>query len=225
MKYILVGLAAVIYAINAEDRFCSVKSEKQVPTEWRTLRYSDCSDSLRRQIRTEIGAAMTYLAMGAHFSKDTINRPGFAEFFFKAASEERGHAIKLIDYLIMRGELSGDDKDFEALTFSLTPRAESWADGYTAIEDALYLESEVTESIKKLIGDCEAAKYTDGPNKGKKFNDYHLADYLTGDFLEEQYKGLKDLADKTSTLGKMLSKHKQLGEFLFDKKLLYGDLF
>lgn len=49
-------------------------------------------------------------------------------------------------------------------------------------------------------------------------------DYLTGDFLEEQYKGQRDLAGKISTLDKLMEKHGPLGEFLFDKKLLNGEL-
>jgi len=52
-----------------------------------------------------------------------------------------------------------------------------------------------------------------------------LVDYLSGDFLEEQYKGQRDLATKISVLGKMLDNYGTLGEFLFDKKLLNGELF
>lgn len=58
------------------------------------------------QVEIELTASMTYLAMAAHFSKDEINRPGFAEYFFKSASEEREHAIKIMDYLLMRGGLT-----------------------------------------------------------------------------------------------------------------------
>lgn len=65
-----------------------------------------CVGRMRIQIEDELKAAMQYMAMGAHFSQDTVNRPGFAELFFKAASEEREHAIKLIHYLLQRGELN-----------------------------------------------------------------------------------------------------------------------
>jgi len=51
-----------------------------------------------------------------------------------------------------------------------------------------------------------------------------LVDYLTSDFLDEQYKGQRDLAGKISTLGKMMQAHGPLGEFLFDKKLLNGEV-
>lgn len=67
-----------------------------------------CIKEVRRQIQAEIDASMQYLAMGAHFARDTVNRPGFSEFFFKAAGEEREHATKLIEYLLMRGQLTDD---------------------------------------------------------------------------------------------------------------------
>lgn len=51
-----------------------------------------------------------------------------------------------------------------------------------------------------------------------------LVDYLTGEFLEEQYKGQRDIAGKTSTLKKMMDKHSALGEFIYDKKLLGMDI-
>lgn len=79
--------------------------EVNVTTTWVDMADS-CTVSMRRQIQEELKAAMQYMAMGAHFSKDSINRPGFAKMFFESASEERDHAIKLISYLLMRGGLT-----------------------------------------------------------------------------------------------------------------------
>lgn len=70
-----------------------------------------CIGKMRSQIQEELKAAMQYMAMGAYFSQDTVNRPGFAEMFFKSASEEREHAIKLIHYLLQRGELTNNISD------------------------------------------------------------------------------------------------------------------
>lgn len=48
-----------------------------------------------------------------------------------------------------------------------------------------------------------------------------FVDYLTGEFLEEQYKGQRDLAGKISTLGKMVkAQGAATADFLFDKQLL-----
>lgn len=87
----------------------SIGQERQadVPNEWLDMSRG-CIKEVRRQIQAEIDASIQYMAMGAHFSKDTINRPGFAEFFFKSSGEEREHAQKLIEYLLMRGLLTDD---------------------------------------------------------------------------------------------------------------------
>lgn len=52
------------------------------------------------------------------------------------------------------------------------------------------------------------------------FFHFQLVDYLTGDFLEEQYTGQRDLAGKVSTLDRMMKGQGELAEFLYDKQLL-----
>lgn len=81
------------------------EKDAEVPQEWIDMT-GGCIKEVERQIQEEINASIQYLTMAAHFSQDTVNRPGFAEFFFKAAGEEREHATKLIEYLLMRGQLT-----------------------------------------------------------------------------------------------------------------------
>lgn len=132
--------------------------------------------------------------MAAYFSQDNVNRPGFAKLFFEAASEEREHAHKLIEYLSMRGrymqQQKGDDADtwtssipgFDiselvkdsgnlnladlkiTLSNLSTPDAKS-SSGLIALQNALKLEAAVTKSIRGLIKICE-----DNP-----FNHYHVS--------------------------------------------------
>ncbi|EFN78735.1 ferritin subunit isoform X2 [Harpegnathos saltator] len=186
----------------------------ELPTSWVDM-VDPCIKIMESQVKTEVEAAMTYLAMGAHFARDTINRPGFSKFFFESASEEREHALKVIEYLLMRGQLTSDVS--KLLKFPLKPIREEWNSGVEALTDALNLEAQVTRSIREIITTCENPKtFT--------FNDYHLVDYFTSDFLDEQYKGQRELAGKISTLGKMMQTHGELGEFLFDKKLLSGEI-
>lgn len=185
-----------------------------VPHTWLDM-VSPCIRALEAQVKTEIEASMTYLAMGAHFSRDTVNRPGFSKLFIESANEEREHAIKVIQYLLMRGQLTSDVS--KLLKFPLKPLREEWNSGVEALTDALNLETQVTNSIRNIIMVCESPK-------DFAYNDYHLVDYLTADFLDEQYKGQRDLAGKISTLGKMMGSHGPLGEFLFDKKLLHGEV-
>jgi len=213
MKTIFVVAALVILAFANANAYLSCDAgSADVSTEWLDMT-SGCVGEVRRQIQAEINASITYLAMGAHFSQDTVNRPGFAEFFFKSASEEREHANKLIEYLLMRTNFTG----ITGLIKVYPPTAISWAKGVDALESALKTEADVTRSIRRVIEKCE----NDKDNKGN--NDYHIVDYLTGEFLEEQYRGQRDLAGKISTLKKMSkpgSINGALGEFLFDKELL-----
>ncbi|XP_011865374.1 PREDICTED: ferritin subunit [Vollenhovia emeryi] len=194
---------------------CIVKPA-DVPTAWLDM-VDPCIKIMESQVKTEMEAAMKYLAMGAHFARDTINRPGFSKFFFESASEEREHAIKIIEYLLMRGQLTNDVSKLlkYPLTNNTNPMRQEWNSGEEALAEALKLEAQVTRSIRDIIIICE---------NSKPFNDYHLVDYLTSDFLDEQYKGQRDLAGKISTLGKMMHAHGPLGEFLFDKKLLNGEV-
>lgn len=192
---------------------------------------SNCAEQTEKQIEKEITASLKYLSYGAYFSQDDVNRPGFANFFFKAASEEREHAEKLIEYLSMRGryfedqdspisklkigELIKNSKEAKALG-ALPEHTPSGSAGLDALKHALAMEMAVTKSIQNLIIACEAEKV----NAQETFNDYHFVDYLTGEFLTEQYQGKRDIAGKISTLSKMIkSSGAELADFLFDKKL------
>lgn len=177
---------------------------------------SECVKKTREQIKTEIKASMSYLAMAVHFAKDSVNRPGFAKFFFEASSEEREHAYKLIEYLSMRGEYMTSDLEnaFDITGFVKNTKDITSLSGIDALKTALGMEKDVTASIRGLIQECE---------KDEEFNHYHFVDYLTSEFLEEQYKGQRDIAGKISTLGKMVkgtTTGAELAEFLFDKQLL-----
>ncbi|XP_017887149.1 ferritin subunit, partial [Ceratina calcarata] len=155
----------------------------KVPPKWLDM-VNDCTVILESQLKNETEAAMTYLAMGAHFARDTVNRPGFSNFFFDSASEERQHAIKIIEYLLMRGQLTSNRP---LLDFPLKPLKEQWQNGLEALTEALDLEAQITQRLHSINRKCEK------PGGGSKFNDYHLVDWLTGDFLDEQYKGERDL--------------------------------
>jgi ferritin heavy chain len=147
------------------------------------------------QVKKEITASLKYLSMAAYFSQDNVNRPGFAKFFFDAASEEREHALKLIEYLQMRGRyfdlensefanlnighLVRDSEKATALgldglwTAPLKPRDNQVSAGLNAMRVALKMEYAVTSSIKELIKSCEAEKLES--NENEFFNDYHVS--------------------------------------------------
>lgn len=124
-----------------------------------------CIKEVKRQIQAEIDASMAYLAMAAHFSQDTINRPGFAKFFFESAAEEREHGHKLIEYLLMRGQLIGANNEITNLITLEAPAKTVWPSGVEALKDALRTEAKVTQSIRRVIAVCE---------NDNKNNDYHV---------------------------------------------------
>lgn len=206
--FIFVCLVACAIAVPSTAELNCEHKKPDIPKDWIDM-VDPCVQKMRGQIEEELKASMQYLAMGAHFSRDTINRPGFAKMFFESASEERDHAIKLISYLLMRGELSQNISNL--IKKQYMPAITTWDTGVAAMKDALRLEAKVTNKIRDVIKVCE------GTNE---YNDYHLVDYLTGDFLEEQYHGQREIAGKISQLDKMMEKHGALGEFLFDKKLM-----
>ena len=206
-------LALSVVGLSRGDGLKCTLKQADIPSAWIDM-VDPCIKVLEDQVQKEIDASMTYLAMGIHFARDTVNRPGFSKFFLQSANEEREHAIKVIEYLLMRGQLTGNVS--KLLNFPLKPERQEWTP-MEALISALELESKVTKSIQKIITTCESPS-------GFKFNDYHLVDYLTGDFLEEQYKGQRDLAGRISTLGRMNATHGPLGEFLYDKKLLNGEV-
>lgn len=235
-KFIIFVALALFVTVSADT--CDLSSKDH----FRNLDFvdmkSECVRLTEEQIEKEITASLKYLSYGAYFSRDTVNRPGFASFFFNAANEEREHAEKLIDYLSMRGRYFEDQESpiskieigkliknsehAKALgidnvwTASLKPQNNGVSAGFEALRTALKMEMAVTQSIKNLIIACESEK----ASNGETFNDYHFVDYLTGDFLTEQYQGKRDIAGKISTLGKMIkSNGAELADLLFDKKL------
>lgn len=200
------------------------------PSQWGNM-VDPCIQTTISQIGCEIRASLEYFKFGTHFARYDINRPGFAKFFYGSASEEREHAIKLIEYLTMRGAAKPFDKKTDlghllknAASCPIFNIAETcYANGHNAMKCALDMESAVTGAINKLISTCEASEVCDNGKDcpdDKKTNDYHFVDYLTGEFLEEQYKGQRDIAGRVKTLEKLLHTHGNIGEFLFDKTLL-----
>lgn len=206
MKSIFFGVVAIVVAILSFNQE-TAQAQKQTGTteapnnnnEWDKMD-DNCLKELHRQIQQEFDASIVYLKYAAYFAQEKINLPGFEKFFFNAANEEREHGIKLIEYALMRGKGPVDN------TFKLnySYNVKSNTTGLIALGDALKKEVEVTNSIRDVIKACE-----------KDNNDFHLVDYLTGEYLDEQHKGQRELAEKISTLSKL--DNSKLGEFLFDK--------
>uniref|UniRef100_A0A2M4BZ69 Ferritin n=1 Tax=Anopheles marajoara TaxID=58244 RepID=A0A2M4BZ69_9DIPT len=216
MKSIFFGVVALMFAVvvmQPEQVSVQAADPNSAPVgseDWNYM-HKNCSSKLHEQINMEFGASLFYLQYAAYFAQYKVNLPGFEKFFFNAASEEREHGIKLIDYALMRGLAPINDKFNLAADYALEPALQAEAEGglmaLTALEKALAKEQQVTKSIRELIKICEG-----------DLNDYHLVDYLTGEFLEEQHEGQRDLAGKIAMLKKMLITNPHLGAYIFDKQ-------
>lgn len=179
-----------------------------------------CMAAITDHIKFEFAAAFKYLYMGAVFGQYIKERPGMAKFFFEAASEERGHAIQMMDYLNMRGF------DYnEAFTFS---QNDLWkVNGALvtdeagllslkikqALQEAVDMEIDVTKRILQVVAKCA--------------DDYHAADVFTNPILEEQYTGLRKLQGAVKIYDNLVRGHSnnvELAELIFDKKVISGEI-
>lgn len=190
MKKIILAFVTLFALCAAE------KESTQYPSEFGNMR-SPCIRKVMAQIGCEVRASLEYLKFGAHYSQDIINRPGFSKFFFESASEEREHAIKLIEYLNMRGAHHPDANvnelgEYKALLehssncsifneiFSKN-NCNALTNGISGLTCALQMEIAVTAHINDLIRTCEETKATDPTSCSKakdnnvQCNDYHVS--------------------------------------------------
>jgi ferritin len=120
-------------------------------------------EALNDQIGRELNAAHQYTAVGAYYDRETF--PRLAKFFFGQAEEERGHAMKMVEYL-------RDTNSALRLGEIAAPRS-SFADHVEPIRLALEHEKKVTVSISGLF---EIARET---------NDYASESFMQW-FVDEQ---------------------------------------
>jgi len=98
-------------------------------------------NALNDQIGKEFNAAHQYTALAAWYDRETF--PRLAKFFYGQADEERGHAMKMVDYLrdtsseLRLGQVAAPKTDF--------------TDHVEPIRLALEHERKVTVSISEIF--------------------------------------------------------------------------
>lgn len=164
--------------------------------------HSNSANQINAQVKAELHASYTYLAMGHFFARHDVALHGVSKFFKAASAEENMHAQKLMEYVNKRGgniELHQIPK----------PEKERWGTALEAFEDALMLERKVNH---KLLALHQVAQDE---------NDPHLQDFLEGEYLTEQVDAIKELGDYVAKLKRMEPDHQamSLATELFDKDL------
>jgi len=170
-----------------------------------------CTTAIKNHIHEELGAAFKYMHMGAFFAQESVARPGMAKFMLESATEERSHAILMLDYLNKRGVKIGHDMGFSFSQNNLTE--EVLKDDITfkfALKEALKMEIQVTDLIYKVIKECE--------------DDYHGADVFTNPILDEQHDGVRKLQGALREFSDLEEGHGDAAlpmvEFIYDQKML-----
>ena len=120
-------------------------------------------EGLNTQINNELESAYTYLAMSAHL--ETTIYTGFAKWMRLQAEEERGHAMKLFDYL--------NDRGGKVVLASLEQPKSDYNSTLEIFEAALLQERNTTGQINGLYETANSEK------------DYATLEFL-GWFLSEQ---------------------------------------
>ncbi|XP_075234990.1 soma ferritin-like [Lycorma delicatula] len=135
-------------------------------------------EAINKQINMELYAAYWYTSLEYYFNRDDMGLPGFVQFFKEAAAEELVHAKSFMTFQRKRGG--------RIRFYHLEPPPEAEWSAACAIAESIELEKQVTRSIEDIA------------TLAAENNDHHLNDFLCGEFLIEQYQGIKDLADLLS---------------------------
>jgi len=205
MRAVWLGLAALALAASEAGATCSVnKNSETLATCQEQETYSDtCAKAIKDHVKLEFSASLQYLLMGAYFGQDNVNLFGFSEMFYKHSTEERAHGLKFIEYLRMRGH---KEEDFFTGLKPIKGKA-SWTDAEEALRDALEMEKTVTAAIKRLIDVCEK-------------EDVFSADWLTGDWLDEQLRGQRELSGMINTFSTFRRDYESLADWMYSQHLL-----
>jgi bacterioferritin B len=114
------------------------------PKENETMLISETLEAaINRQIGREMGASLQYLAIAAHFDRQSLKQ--LARFFYRQADEERVHALKFLHFVVEAGGTV-------TLPAIAAPKGE-FASAKECAELSLKWENEVTKQIYELV-DC-----------------------------------------------------------------------
>jgi ferritin len=104
---------------------------------------SKLEEALNRQVGREMGASLQYLAIAAHFDRNSLKQ--LARFFYRQSDEEREHALKFLHFVIDAGGTV-------RLPEIPAPRGE-FDTAKECAELSLHWERQVTQQIYDLV-DC-----------------------------------------------------------------------
>ncbi|MDX8152499.1 ferritin [Patulibacter brassicae] len=148
-------------------------------------------DALNEQIANEFAASQQYVAVAVHYDADTL--PRLAAFFYRQAVEERGHALKMVQYLM--------DQDAEVVIPAVAAPRNGFADIVEPIQLALEQEKQVTQQIERLA------------KVAREAGDYQSEQFIQW-FLKEQVEEVATMSDLLTTVTRAKENPLWVEEFL-----------
>ncbi|MGN0035745.1 MAG: ferritin [Bacteroidaceae bacterium] len=149
-------------------------------------------NAINEQITAELWSANLYLSMAFYLKKEGFD--GMAHWMFRQASEEKGHAIEMADYMIKRDGTPKVDK------IDVVPQG--WGNPLEVFEHVYKHECHVSALINELVKVASEEK------------DNATQDFLWG-FVREQV----EEEATASGIVNMLKKAGDAGIFFVDSKL------
>jgi bacterioferritin B len=137
---------------------------------------------LNDQIEREYGAHQQYVAVAVYY--DGLTLPRLADFFYRQAVEERGHAMMMVQYLLDAGE--------QPQIRGVAEPRNDFADVVEPIRIALEQEKRVTDQISGLAAIA---------------HDAH--DYVSGQFMQWF---LKEQVEEVATMSDLLAVAERAGD-------------
>lgn len=104
--------------------------------------HDSLQDALTRQIGSELGASHHYLAIAAYFGGRSLTE--WEAFFLRQSEEERGHALRIVRYLI--------DNDVAIAIPEIPAMDDGFDDALAAVTSALESERRVSQQFDRMAG-------------------------------------------------------------------------
>lgn len=154
--------------------------------------------ALNKQVNAELSAFYSYLSMAAYLGFNYM--PGFAHWFKVQANEEFNHAMRLSEYIIVRGGKV-------VLTAIEAPRTE-WESCLSVLEEAYAQELKVSALINELMDLAKSERDHATEIMLQWFITEQVEEENTADSNIERLKSMKNAADELAIFDRELGQRK-----------------
>jgi bacterioferritin B len=146
--------------------------------------------ALNEQVGREFAAAHQYVSIGTHYEDQTF--PRLAHFFYEQAEEERGHAMKMVKYML--------DTNCPVQLGSIAAPTNHFQSHIEPIKAALEQERKVTVHISELF---EIARET------KDYQSEQFIEWFLDEQVEEEstMRDLLQVAERTRETPMLLEEY------------------